>query len=269
MNARREEAAFLVPRRTIRFVIALVLLTSGSALALVVYTHRGSLPVDLLALEIAAGLLLATIITVAIVPFRLHLLHRKLQRTLENLETGTLSAAENPLGSLGVAFQEHYRLLWRSSVLLRGSIEVHRTLIRNLVSLLDAGCVVLDGKGVVQYRSEAAAALGNDGDAFGAAVTPSISEIISVLAGGEQIESVTVAGAQYHCYPVFGPVLLRRNEDGGPLLQSRDGLAFVLLTDRPLTNAISRTHSVTGAGKAAKRGIFRSLEQLFSGGKAE
>lgn len=264
MSAPQEGAAFLVPRRTIRFVIFLVLATCGSALVLVVVAHRESLPDDVLMLEIAAGLLLLTIIGTAIVPFRLHLLHRTLQRTLENLESGTLSAAENPLGSLGMAFQEHYRLLWRSNVLLRGSVEVHQTLIRNLGSLLDAGCIVLDGKGVVQYRSEAAAALGSDGDTFGASVTPSISEIISILAGGEQVESVTVTGAQYYCYPIFGPVLLRRNQDGGPLLQSRDGLAFVLLTDRPLKNVLSRTGAVAKGVQSGKGGILRSLERIFS-----
>jgi hypothetical protein len=232
---------------------------------LVIHAHRRVLPEDDLFLEIAAGLLVVTMISVAIVPFRLHLLHRKLQRTLQNLESGTLSAAENPLGALGVAFQEHYRHLWRSSVLLRGSVEVHRTLVRNLVSVVDAGCIVLDGKGVVQYRSEAAAALGNDGDTFGASLTPSISEIVSVLASGEQIESVNVAGAEYYCYPIFGPVLLRRSQDGGALLQPRDGLAFVLLTDRPLTNAVSRPNSSgLGGSQTGKEGILRALERLFS-----
>lgn len=256
-----------MPRRTIRLVIVLVLATCGSALGLVIFAHQESLPEDVLVLEIAAGLLLITIIGTAIVPFRLHLLHRKLQRTLENLESGTLSAAENPLGSLGVAFQEHYRLLWRSNVLLRGSVEVHQTLIRNLMSLLDAGCIVLDGKGVVQYRSEAAAALGSDGETFGATVNPSISEIISILAGGEQIESVTVTGAQYHCYPVFGPVLLRRSQDGGLLLQSRDGLAFVLLIDRPLKNVLSRTGAIAKGVHSGKGGILQSLERIFSARK--
>jgi hypothetical protein len=138
-----------------------------------------------------------------------------------------------------------------------------------LVSLVDAGCIVLDGKGVVQYRSEAAAALGNDGDTFGATVTPSISEIISVLADGEQVESVTVAGAQYYCYPIFGPVLLRRSQDGGSLLQPRDGLAFVLLTDRPLTNAVSRSIAESGNVKTGKEGILPTLERLFSNRRAD
>lgn len=267
MSTRSEGAAYLVPRRTIGFAIAAVVLSSGSALALVVQAHQRSLPEDILSLEIAAGLLVATILSVAVIPFRLHLLQRRLQRTLENLESGTISAAENPLGSLGVAFQEHYRLLWRSNVLQRGATEVHRTLVRNLVSLLDAGCIVLDGKGVVQYRSEGAAALGNDGDAFSSSITPSVSEIISTLAGGEQVSSVTVAGAPYYCYPIFGPVLLRRSEDGGALLQSRDGLAFVLLTDSPIKNVISRPQNTFGGAVSEKSGIISTLERMFSNRK--
>ena len=260
-------AAFLVPKRTIAVAIAAVVLSSGSALVLVVRAHRYRLPQDILSLEIAAGLLVATILGVAIVPFRLHLLQRRLQRTLESLESGTISAAENPLGSLGVAFQEHYRLLWRSNVLQRGATEVHRTLVRNLVSLLDAGCIVLDGKGTVQYRSEAAAALGNGGESFSGSVTPPVSEIISTLAGGDQVPSVTVAGNPYHCYPIFGPVLLRTSQDGTALLQPRDGLAFVLLTDTPIQNAISGPQSTLDNGVYQKAGIISSLERLFSGRK--
>lgn len=267
MSTRPEGAAFLVPKRTIAVAIAAVVISSGSALALVVHAHRYRLPQDTLSLEIAAGLLIATILGVAIVPFRLHLLQRRLQRTLENLESGTISAAENPLGSLGVAFQEHYRLLWRSNVLQRGATEVHRTLVRNLVSLLDAGCIVLDGKGTVQYRSEAAAALGNGGDSFSNSITPSISEIISTLAGGDQVQSVTVAGNPYHCYPIFGPVLLRRSEDGSALLQSRDGLAFVLLTDTPIKNVISGPQNSPDNGVYQKVGIISSLERLFTSRK--
>lgn len=267
MSAHPMGAAFLVPKRTIAVAIAAVVLSSGSALVLVVRAHRYRLPQDILSLEIAAGLLVATILGVVIVPFRLHLLQRRLQRTLESLESGTISAAENPLGSLGVAFQEHYRLLWRSNVLQRGATEVHRTLVRNLVSLLDAGCIVLDGKGTVVYRSEAAAALGNGGESFSGSVTPSVSEIISTLAGGDQVPSVTVAGNPYHCYPIFGPVLLRTSQDGTALLQPRDGLAFVLLTDTPIKNAISGPQSTPDNGVYQKVGIISSLERLFSGRK--
>lgn len=260
-------ASFLVPRRTIRFVVALVAGTAGAALTLVVHVHRTALPEDLLLLEIAAGLLVVTVLSAALVPLRLRRLHRTLQRTLEDLESGTLSAVENPLGSLGVAFQEHYRHLWRSNILHRGAIEVHRSLVQNLVALLDVGCIVLDGKGTVNYRSEAAAALGDDGEALDVAVTPPISEIISVLAAGEQIEDVSVGGATYYCYPVFGPVLLRRNTEGGPLLEPRQGLAFVLLTDRPLKRADS-TNSTASHGKGeVKQGVLFSIESLFLRGK--
>ena len=257
-------AAFLVPRRTIRFMVALVLGTTGAALSLVTRAHRSTLPEDVLLLEIAAGLLVVTILSAVVVPLRLHRLHRKLQRTLEDLESGTLSAAENPLGSLGVAFQEHYRHLWRSNLLHRGALEVHRSLIHNVVALLDAGCIVLDGKGTVHYRSEAAAAVGNDGETLDVSVTPPISEIISVLAAGEQIEQVTVGGAPYYCYPVFGPVLLRRSNEGGPLLQPREGLAFVLLTDRPVKNVVSRLEAGSGGEGVVKRGALHTLERFFS-----
>jgi len=241
-----------------------VLGTAGAALALVVRVHRLTLPEDVFLLEIAAGLLVVTILAVAVVPLRLRRLHYRLQRTLEDLESGTLSAAENPLGSLGVAFQEHYRHLWRSNILHRGAIEVHRSLVFNLVALLDAGCIVLDGKGTVHYRSEAAVAVGNGGETLDVSVTPTVSEIISVLAAGEQVDQVTVGGAPYYCYPVFGPVLLRRSSDGGPQLQPREGLAFVLLIDRPLKGAVSRSGAAIGGNAAVKRGVVRSLEQFFS-----
>lgn len=264
MSPSTHDAAFLVPRRTIRIVVAVVLGTNGAAGVLVVLAHQRTLPEDVLLLEIAAGLLLITLFSVFLVPFRLRRLHRRLQHTLQQLESGTVSAAENPLGSLGAAFQEHYRHLWRSNILHRGALEVHRSLVQNLVSLLDAGCIVLDGKGTVHYRSEAAAALGGGGDTFDMSITPPISELISLLAAGDSIENVTVAGVAYYCYPVFGPVLLQRSTDGGPLLQPREGLAFVLLTDRPLKNVVSHSRNQMNLPVPQTRGVIGTLERFFS-----
>lgn len=237
---RSRQAAYLVPRRTITVVVAVSLIALVGSIAFVWRAHGEGLPIDSRNLELAAAILALLVVLWATIPLRLRLLNRRLERTLTRLETGTAAVGDNPLGTLGEAFQEHYRLLWRTSALQQGTIAVQRLLVENLTRTIESSLVVLDGQGRVRYSSAAAVAagLGEPGDLLAVSVKPSLPEIIATLSHGEAVDTVTLDGTTYHCYGVFGPVLLGRGD--GNKLEPREGLAYLVLTDTPIENPRTR-----------------------------
>ena len=155
MNARkRRSQALLVSRRSLSLAVGFLVLALLTVLILLVRVHSRQLPaVDDLELELAAGLLSLALLGTAFLPLRFSHMNRRLERTLGKLETGTVRAGENPLGPLGNAFQEHYRLLWRGNRLKEGSIGVHELLLQTLIAQHTGRLVVTDGQGRVRYVS--------------------------------------------------------------------------------------------------------------------
>ncbi|GEM_PF-5643128 len=254
----------MVPRRTIVVLAAAVGAAAATGLVLLIRVHLDVLPTDLALLEVAAGLLILILLLVGTAPLRLRLLNRRLERALLELETGSLAAAENPLGALGAAFQEHYRLLWRTGALQRGTIAVQTTLIENLMGALPGKLIVLDGQGRVRYRSAAVdSAVGAQGDPLSRNTDPPIHAVIASLVHGEPVSDVRMGGERFFCYGVSGPVLLRRGSDPAATLEPREGLAYVVLSDREIANPRSRPAQVPTGPVSARRTVLSSLEQLF------
>ena len=234
----------LISRRMIRTAQITLLLAVASALVLVIAADidaGGSV-----ALETAAAVLIVAIVALFALPARLTRLNRTVERELLRLASDKDIPEEGNLGSLGTAIQEYYRLLRRSTLLKRGRIEAQGTLIEHLIDLSDHKVIVLGGQGRLHYRSRAAAADADDGesDSLSARCVPTVRSIATTLVSGGDPGPVVVNGERYHCYGVFGPVILRRASRRDAALEATEALAYIVLSDRELPGAMRARQAV-------------------------
>jgi hypothetical protein len=261
-SARKGPQAYMVSRSFLVVTTMIVCVLLAGALGLVAFEHARNVEGDSLFLEVAAGLLVVVLLILGTIPLRLRFPNRRLERELTSLQNGTLPAGESSLGALGAAFHEHFRLLRRSNQLQQGTIEVQHILIENLVARIEGRLLVLDGQGVVRHRSRYFDGLPEAPEVDGAPVhsEPPIHSVVADLLTEGVTGPVTVGGDEFFCYGVFGPVLLQRAADGRGLLEPRDGLAAILLSDREIDRGgIGRTQTgVSGAPRTSGFGLFVS-----------
>jgi hypothetical protein len=264
-NSRRSGRAYMVPRNVVIVTTGAAVLFLVASLVLVGIEHARRVNGDSLSLEVAAGLLLVVLLVLGTVPLRLRMLNRRLERELTGLQNGTVPAGESALGTLGAAFHEHFRLLRRSNQLQQGIIEVQQELIENLVARTQGKLLVLDGQGVVRYRSRGFDGIPDAPEQEGAPVhsTPPIHSVVADLLAEGETETVSVGGDKFYCYGIFGPVLLQRAADGRGLLEPREGLAYILLSDRAIDRAGVRRTGSTAPAVPRTNGLGSMIDTVF------
>ena len=263
MSRRTRQSAYLVPRRAIIGYSAVLFVVLAAALWAVVALHGSLLPQDLLLVELSAALLVVAMVVLASLPVRIRRVNRRLERTMASLRSNEIDAGVQSLGPLGTVFQEHFRLLWRSTQLQKGTMAVQEALIQNLLTLEQKRVIVCDGRGRVRYRS---ASLENLEDQESSAVLPTeppVHRLVGWLLAGESCPSVKIQGNQYYCYGIFGAVLLQRATGGDAPLQPRNGLAFLLFTQDELPELRGRLSA--GTAPISRRGIGSRLQRIFGG----
>ncbi len=245
----------LISRRMIRVAQVLFILAVAAASALVIFADANRS----IALEAAAAILIGTVVALIVLPARLTRLNRAVERELLRLASDKDALEEGNLGSLGTAIQEYYRLLRRSTLLKKGRIEAQAALIEHLIDLSDHKIIVLGAQGRLHYRSrEAADDADDETDSLATRCVPSIRSIATTLVTGGDPGPVILNGAQYYCYGVFGPVILRRVSRDTTALEATDALAYIVLSDRELTGT-ARGERVPGRGPIANSPINRTF----------
>lgn len=262
MSRSDRQSALLVSRKGLLALLGITEILLVTALILIIDAHGAALPAqDLLTLELAAGLVALLLVAVLVVPLRFSILNRRLERTLSRLERGSARAVDNPLGPLGIAFQEHYRLLWRGNRLKEGAIAVHELLLQTVVENHPGRLVIVDGQGRVRLRSPSMASQVTPDSSIPIATEPSAHDIVDRLLAGDSGFKVRLAHRDFHAYGLFGEVFLRPGRDGE--LQPGEGLAFVILSGEEIQG--HRSHPAQGGVTSTqpRRGLLAGLEDWW------
>ena len=193
-------------------------------------------------IEVLAGALMVLAAGEVAFVLRVARSQRRLERTLTKLQRGSVAPGRNPLGALGSAFQEHFRLLWRRNLVQEGIIATNRTVIELLAESMREALYIFDGQGQLRYATGGVRAVACD---------PPIEHVVASLVGHERVDTVRIAGRAMGCHPVYGPILLQRDGDGRDLLVPREALAYIVVSAAPLE--IPHRPGCNGCFRRAKR----------------